>query len=95
MKTVETRSKCRDHIVHIIYDDTVDHVLHLDKLKVYGFASEKMKWFQSYLADRHQLVYKGSCVSDMALMKHGIPQGRVLGPLVFTVFINDMPLQLL
>ena len=46
MKTVETRSKCRDHIVHIIYDDTVDHVLHLDKLKVYGFASEKMKWFQ-------------------------------------------------
>ena len=41
MKTVETRSICRDHIVHIIYDDTVDHVLHLDKLKVYGFASEK------------------------------------------------------
>ena len=94
MKTVETRSKCRDHIVHI-YDDTVDHVLRLDKLKVYGFASEKMKWFQSYLADRHQLVYLGSCVSDMALMKDGIPQGRVLGPLVFTVFINDMPLQLL
>ena len=95
MKTVETRSKCRDHIVHIIYDDKVDHVLHLDKLKVYGCASEKMKWFQSYLADRHLLVYMGSCVSDMALMKHGIPQGRVLGPLVFTVFINDMPLQLL
>ena len=70
----------------------VDHGLLLDKLKVYGVASETMKWFQSYLADRHQLVYLGGCVSDVALMKHGVPQGRILGPLFFTVFINDLPL---
>ena len=72
--------------------DMVDHGLLLDKLKVYGVAGKTMKWFQSYLADRHQLVYLGGCVSDVALMKHGVPQGSILGPLFFTVFINDLPL---
>ena len=47
----------------------VDHGLLLDKLKVYGVAGETMEWFQSYLADRHQLVYLGGCVSDMVLME--------------------------
>ena len=70
----------------------VDHGLLLDKLNVYGVTGDTMKWFQSYLADRHQLVYLGGCVSDMALMKHGVPQGSILGPLFFTVFINDLPL---
>ena len=70
--------------------DMVDHGLLL--LKVYGVAGETMKWFQSYLADRHQLPYLGGCVSDMALMKQGVPQGSILGPLFFTVFINDLPL---
>ena len=70
----------------------VDHGLLLDKLKMYGVAGETIKLFQSYLADSHQLVYLGGCVSDMALMKHGIPQGSILGPLLFTVFINDLPL---
>ena len=68
--------------------DMVDHGLLLDKLKVYGVAGETMKWFQSYLADRHQLVYLGGCVSDVALMKHGVRQGSILGPLFFTVFID-------
>ena len=72
--------------------DMVDHGLLLDKLKVYGVAGETMKWFQFYLADRHQLVYLGGCVSDVVLMKHGVPQGSILGPLFFTVFINDLPL---
>lgn len=71
--------------------EMVDHGL-LDRLKVYGVAGETMKWFQSYLADRHQLVYLGGCVSDMALMKHGVPQGSIPSPLFFTVFNNDLPL---
>ena len=71
--------------------DMVDHGLLLDKLKVYGVAGETMKWFQSYLVDRHQLVYLGGCVSDVALMKHGAPQGSILGPLFFTGFINNLP----
>ena len=70
----------------------VDHGILLDRLKVYGVAGETMKWFQSYLADRFQLVHLGGCVSDVALMKHGVPQGSILGPLFFTVFINDLPL---
>ena len=72
--------------------DMVDHGLLLDKLKVYGVAGETMKWFPSYLADRHQLVSLGGCVSDMVLMKHVVPQGSILCPLFFTVFINDLPL---
>ena len=72
--------------------DMVDHGFLLDKLKVYGVTGETMNWFQSYLADRHQLVYLGGCVSDVALMKHGVPQGSILGSLFFTVFINDLPL---
>ena len=55
-------------------------------------AGETMKWFQSYLVDRHQLVYLGGCVSDMALMKHGVPQASILDRLFFTVFINELPL---
>ena len=70
----------------------VDHGLLLDKLKLYGVGGETIKWLQSYLADRHQLVYLGGCFSDMALMKHGVPQGSILGPLFFTVFINNLPL---
>ena len=71
--------------------DMVDHGLLLDKLKLYGVGGETIKWLQSYLADRHQLVYLGGCVSEMALMKHGVPQASILGPLFFTVFINDLP----
>ena len=48
---------------------------------MYGVAGETMRWFQSYLADKHQLVYLGGYVPNMALMKHGVPQGRILGPL--------------
>lgn len=69
--------------------DMVDQSLLLDKLKVDGVGGKTVKWFQSYLADRHQLVYWGSCVSDMALMKHRVPQGSLLSPLFFTALIND------
>ena len=43
---------------------------------MYGVAGETMKWFQSYLVDRHRLVYLGGCVSDKALMKHGVTSLR-------------------
>ena len=66
--------------------DMVDHGLLLDKLKVHGVADETVKWFQSYLADRHQLAYLGGCISDLALRKHGLPQGGILAHLLFHSF---------
>ena len=59
---------------------------------MYDVAGESIEWFQSYLVDRQQLVVVGGCVSDMAHIKHGIPQGSKLRLLLFTVFINDLPL---
>ena len=57
----------------------VDHAL-LGKLKSYDVAGESMEWFHSHLADRQQLVAVGGCVSDMAHMKHGVPQCSILAP---------------
>ena len=71
--------------------DTVDHSLLLNKLRMYGFNHLPLKWFQNYFDERYQYTSVNGYTSDRNLMVCGVPQGSLLGPLLYTIFVNDMP----
>ena len=70
--------------------DTVDHGILLDKLYCCDIRGIAHKWFISYLSSRQQSVMYNGHESEFKMMRCGVPQGSILGPLLFLLYINDL-----
>ena len=72
--------------------DTINHDILLKKLGIIGFSNHIVKWFQSYLSNRKFTVNLENSFSEVSSMSCGVPQGSILGPLLFLIYVNDMPM---